>query len=182
MANNQTYIALLRGINVGGHHKLPMADLKKLMAKKGFKNTITLLNSGNVIFEGAEEDIAQLEERMAAFLEEEFGFPVPTLIRSRKEIEQILASDPFKGIEVTKDTRLYLTFLRENPDQEFELPLFSEDGYYQIIELQDRLICSVLDVSGTKTTKGMDILEKLFGKDVTTRNWNTLLRIEKKLG
>ena len=183
MSKTQTYIALLRGINVGGHHKVPMADLKKLMAEKGFSNVITILNSGNVIFDGKEEDIAKLEVLMGDFLEEKFGFPIPTLIRTREEIEEIIASDPFKDVEVTKDIRLYVSFLKEKTDVILDLPLISDDGSYEILDVKQKDIFSVLDVSVNGTPKGMEILEKLFGKGITitTRNMKTLIRIQKKL-
>lgn len=177
----QSYIILLRGINVGGHHKVPMADLRAEMEKLGFENVVTLLNSGNVIGEllPAAED--ELEERIASRLEEVFGFSIPVLVRKGAEVLQLIDSDPFKSIEVTKDTRLYVTFLKETPEAQISVPWVSEDKSYQIIDVRGRTVCSVLDVSVTKTPKGMDALEKLYGKNVTTRNWNTMVKIAEKL-
>lgn len=77
MHQQQTYIALLRGINVGGHHKLPMADLRKEMVKLGFKHVKTLLNTGNIIFDGVAGSENMLEEEIAAHLERVFGFSIP---------------------------------------------------------------------------------------------------------
>ena len=181
MPKTQTYLALLRGINVGGHKKVPMAELKKLLADQGFSNVITILNSGNVIFDGEAEDEAKLEARMASFIEEKFGFPVPVLIRTREEIEKIIESDPFMGIEVTKDIRLYVSFLKDKTDVKLDLPWSTEDGSYKILDVESRTIISVLDVSVTGTPQGMEMLEKLFGKGITTRNMKTLYRIQKKL-
>lgn len=181
MNDTQTYVALLRGINVGGHHKVPMADLRKEMGKMGYKKVITLLNSGNVIFDGTSGLEVKLENEIAAHLEKVFGFAIPILIRRAEEIIELIDHNPFENIEVTKDIRLYVTFLKEMPEKKLPLPWISEDQSFRILEIRNRTICSVLDLSGTKTVKGMEALEQLFGKNITTRNWNTLNRIAEKM-
>ena len=70
-----TYIAFLRGINVGGHHKVPMAELKVEFTKLGYSNIITLLNSGNVIFNSDSANRQEIESRLTSQLETKFGFP-----------------------------------------------------------------------------------------------------------
>ena len=77
----EKYVAFLRGINVGGHHKVPMADLRKELEKLGFENVETLLNSGNIIFEAISNNEGNLEKKISAHLEKSFGFPIPTVIR-----------------------------------------------------------------------------------------------------
>lgn len=181
MHQQQTYIALLRGINVGGHHKLPMADLRKEMVKLGFKHVKTLLNTGNIIFEGVSGREDLFEEEIAAHLEGVFGFSIPVLIRRDKEILELVKARPFTDVEVTKQIRLYISFLKEPPEDKLKLPWISEDKSFRIIDVLDRTVCSVLDLSVTKTPKGMDALGKLFQGTITTRNWNTILRISDKL-
>ena len=181
MDNLVQYVAFLRGINVGGHHKVPMADLRQRMAMLGFTEITTLLNSGNIIFSTVEGKISQLEKRIAHDLEQHFEFPVPVLVRRAEEIEELITAQPFSEVEVTKDTRLYVSFLKEDRPHDLSLPWTSEDRSFRILQIHNRIICSVLDLSVTKTPKGMDALEQLFGKNITTRNWNTLLRIAKKL-
>ncbi len=174
MDDNQTYVALLRGINVGGHHKVPMAELRREMDKMGFKNVFTLLNSGNIIFDGDSDQESKLEERIAAHLEKVFGFPIPVLIRKAERIKELIENDPFENIKVTKDIRLYITFLKEKPEKTITPPWISEDESYRIIDIQDRAVSSVLDLSVSKTTDAMNSLGKYFGDSITTRNWNTL--------
>ncbi|MCX2681381.1 DUF1697 domain-containing protein [Galbibacter sp. EGI 63066] len=181
MKPKEKYIAFLRGINVGGHHKVPMAELRKEMEVLGFENVITLLNSGNAIFEAVPTAIEDLEKTISEHIEKVFGFPIPTLIRKAETIYKILTDDPFKNIEVTKDIRLYVSFLQKNVDSTMELPWISPEGTYKIIGRDDKTIFSVLDVSVTKTPKAMEVLGKYFKTDITTRNWNTIKRIEKKL-
>lgn len=175
------YIAFLRGINVSGHHKVPMAELGEELGSLGCKNVITILNSGNVIFDAPEEKIDKLEKRLSSHLNSHFNFPIPVILRKSELIYNLLNRDPFKDIVLTKDMRLYVSFLREEPQVNLKLPWSTEDQSYQILDIFDQTIISVLDLSKTQTTKGMETLEKMFGKDITTRNWNTILRIEKEL-
>lgn len=174
------FVAFLRGINVGGHHKVPMQELKQVLQNMGFENIITLLNSGNVIFEAKPTEIAELESLIAQQLNSSFGFPIPVIIRSAENLEELITSDPFKGIDFTKETSLYLSFLRKSPQTEIPLPWVSEDNSFRILNIHGADIISVLDLNVGKTVKGMDNLEKLFGKDITTRNWNTILKIWEK--
>lgn len=173
----QKYVALLRGINVGGHHKVPMPELCKLLTGMGFTNIVTLLNSGNVIFESTTPEIEDLERTLSQSLEKHFGFSIPVLLRKSDDILLIQTADPFKNINVTKDTRLYVSFLKNEPDVTITLPFILKDGSFQILNIQNKTVFSVLDLSVTQTTKGMDTLEQLFGKDITTRNWNTVTKI-----
>jgi uncharacterized protein (DUF1697 family) len=152
-----TLFAILRGINVGGHHKVPMAVLRDEMTTMGFGSVRTLLNSGNVIFESASEDPSSLETQIEARLASKFGFPIPVMIRTAASMSDLVESDPFSLIlSEVKDPniRLYITFTRSGEN-----------------------IPSVLDLRDSQTTKEMEQLEKRLGKDITTRNWNTIVKM-----
>jgi uncharacterized protein (DUF1697 family) len=183
MDEKQKYVALLRGINVGGHHKVPMAALRGTLEAMGFTGVQTLLNSGNVIFEGTKELPEMLEQKIGIQLENTFGFPIPVLIRKSDDIQKIISADPFKEVSIHKDIRLYITFLKEIPQDIPNLPWVSSDGAYRIVEIKDSIgaVCSILDLSQSKTLIAMDVLEKFFGKNITTRNWNTIIRIKERL-
>lgn len=172
------YVALFRGVNVGGHKKVPMAQVRAVFASLGFEHVQTLLNSGNVVFSlSKREEAGLLEARIENMMEEEFGFSVPTIVRQREQIGQIIRDDPFVKIQVTPDIRLYVTFLKNKTDIPITLPYKSEDGSFRILCASDDAIYSVLDVSKMGTTEGMQILEKQWGQSVTTRNWNTIEKV-----
>ncbi len=175
------YVAFLRGINVGGHHKVPMADLRKELTKLDLENVVTILNSGNVLFETNNGDLNALEKTISIKLEKTFGFPVPTILRKSKTIYQLFNYDPFKDIKITKDIRLYVSFLRKDTQPDVDLPWTSPDNSYKIIEKREKTIYSVLDLSIAKTPKVMGVLDKFYGTDITSRNWQTIERIVKKL-
>ena len=173
----EKYVAFSRGINVGGHHKVPMSELRSEFEKMGFENVTTILNSGNVLFE-AKENIS--EDKISNRLESVFGFPIPTVIRKIDEIEEIYNENPFKSVEVTSDIRLYVSLIKKDLNTKLSLPWKSEDGSYKILKEMNKSVLSVLDLSISKTPKAMKALEKLYGNDITTRNWNTIERILKK--
>jgi len=146
-----------------------------------FEHIITLLNSGNVIFQTKTTDTEQLETTISEVLERTFGFLIPTHVRPTSMLMELLASDPFKDINITKNIRCYISFLRNPTTSKAEIPWTSEDLSFKILQVHQKIIVSVLDLSITDTPKAMGALEKMYGKDITTRNWNTLKRIEAKL-
>jgi uncharacterized protein (DUF1697 family) len=178
---NETFVAFLRGINVGGHHKVPMAELRQEVEKLEVQRVATLLNSGNVLFDATATDIDALETTLSEHLSRAFGFPIPTLIQKADRINDLLASEPFQDITLTQDIRLYVSFLGKGVAHDLRFPWVSEDGSYRMISQSDRTILSVLDLSVAKTPKAMEALERHVGNNITTRNWNTILRIGKKL-
>lgn len=172
------YAAFLRGINVGGNKKVPMTELKKCLEKLGFKNVKTLLNSGNVVFETDKTKPDVLRKKIEAELKRTFGFEVSTIIRSLDELQKLIDSDPFKGIKVTPATRLYITFLSEKPTTKLKLPYTSPDRNFKILQASNTEVYSWLVVTADRgSVDAMGILEKEYGKNVTTRNWNTVKKL-----
>jgi uncharacterized protein (DUF1697 family) len=175
------YAAFLRGINVGGNKKVPMADLKKVMEKLGYTNVRTILASGNVCFEAPKQTNEKLAAEIEKALEKKFGFEVGTLVRTIEEIQTIADADPFKGIKVTPETRLYVTFLSEKPKGKPTQTLDTKAGTFKIVRTSTSDICFVLVLKpGFSSPDLMNHLEKEFGKKITTRNWNTVEKVLKK--
>ena len=158
-----------------------MADHRKMLEKLKFKNNVTILNSGNARFDADVDDPDKLEDQIAVNLEKTFGFPVPTIIRDAETIRQLHEDDPFRGVAVTKDIRLYVSLLKQDVDADLKLPWTSKDGSFRIVEKRDKMVLSILDLAVSKTPKAMDALEKNYGKDITTRNWKTIVRVMGKL-
>lgn len=173
----KTYTAFLRGINVGGNKKVPMEKLKNMLEKMGFKNVKTILASGNVIFDSEKKSTASLGEAIEKKLNETFGFEVRALVYDFHDIEKMIALDPFKGIEVTKDIRLYVTLLAQKPKNKIKELYVSPDSSFRILKVTGNAIFSMLSVKDSRTVDAMSIIEKEFGKDVTTRNWNTIEKL-----
>lgn len=167
------YVAFLRGINVGGNKKVPMAELKTLMERHGFSEVKTLLASGNICFNAKEQKLDTLQP----IVEKHFGFTTDILIFNYSIIQEIIRFDPFRGVKMHDEISLYVTFYKNQSDRAITIPYTSEDKSFKIISSLKNVIFSVLDLNFSGTTDAMKILEKHHGKKITTRNYNTILKI-----
>lgn len=173
------YIAILRGINVGTGRKVPMADLNVLLAKLGLKNIQTYIQSGNVVFElVVEESISSLEERLHRSVSETFGFDIPVLVRTSEEVAQCVATNPFLRNKDKETEKLYLTFLKVQPDffllekiKEFD---FSPDRF----EISGKEVFIYCENGYGRTKITNDFFEKKLNVKATTRNWKTVLKLQ----
>jgi uncharacterized protein (DUF1697 family) len=109
------HIALLRGINVGGH-RVKMDRLRALFADMGFRGVETFIASGNVIFSSEASDQAALADRIEHGLREGLGYAVPTFMRTPSEVEAVAGYDPRTGHADSPDGSLYVVFLKQPPD------------------------------------------------------------------
>ncbi|HSX32452.1 MAG TPA: DUF1697 domain-containing protein [Candidatus Saccharimonadales bacterium] len=110
------YVAFLRGINVGGKSKVPMAQLKACFEDMGFSNVRTYINSGNVIFTAADTNSRALEAVIEPALEKAFSFPITVVVRSMSEMEATMQCVP-KSWKGDANTRYYILFLRHTIDK-----------------------------------------------------------------
>jgi len=172
-------VAFLRGINVGGHHKVPMSELIKKLSECGCSNNKTLLNTGNVIFNTIQTDIKLLEHTIEEYLWQSFGFSIPVILRTFEEIVALVARNPFATINTNKNTRLYVSFSKETIITDITLPYLSHDNSFTILSIDQNTIVSVLDLSISNTPKWMNDLEKIGKKTITTRNRNTIVKLTK---
>ncbi|MGH8103893.1 MAG: hypothetical protein ACREJQ_05150, partial [bacterium] len=93
-------------------------------------------------------------------------------------LEHLVADNPFKGIMVTPLTRFYVTFLCEKPKGALRIPYVSPDRCFQILRATESEVCSVLTHSpDCGSTDFMKFLEEEFGRKITTRNWNTIIKV-----
>ncbi|WP_205326463.1 DUF1697 domain-containing protein [Glycomyces sp. YM15] len=105
-----TYVALLRGVNVGGHRKTPMGELREALAAAGFDRVRTHLQSGNVVLE-SDRDAAAVAASVADVVAAAFGHTVPVMVRTAAEMDRIVGSDPFagRGLDESKVTVTFLS-------------------------------------------------------------------------
>lgn len=176
--NSTRYVAFLRGINVGGNKMIPMAKLKTMFESLGFTNVKTLLATGNILFNAATTKPETLAALIEKKIEATFGMHSHAIIRSLSTIQKLIDADPFKKIKVTPQTRLYITFLATKPTSTLKIPYASPGRDFEILSVTDTEIRSVLTLNDTtRSVDAMQIIEKEYGKNVTTRNWNTVMKI-----
>ncbi len=130
---DQTYIAFLRAVNVGGR-TVKMERLRELFSELGLAGVRTYIQSGNVFFTADETvDRPALTRRIEAHLRQALGFEVPAMVRTVREVEELLAAEPFAGRELTADNRFCVVFLSEPLPADLELPLTSPKGDLEVI-------------------------------------------------
>lgn len=170
------YVAFLRGISPLNPN-MRNDKLRGVFESLGFANVRTVISSGNVLFESPSKNIKSLETAIEKAIVGQLGFSSTTIIRRRAELENLAARNPFKGMEHTAKSSLNVTFLKHQPDAKPPLPRHIENRDYEILGLYDRAVCSVIDLTSSKTPDLMLWLEKQLGKEITTRTWKTITRI-----
>ena len=170
------YVALLRGI-APSNPNMRQAKLKGALEALGFARVQPVISSGNVVFESPERRASALEAQMEAAWPARLGFTSTTIVRSRAELERILALDPYAGLEHGKDTYLLVTFFKRRPKLPFSPPFQPKGQPWQVVAAADRVIFSVVDTTTGQTPDLMAWLDRTFGREVSSRTWKTVHRI-----
>ena len=172
-----TYIALLRGINVGGH-RVKMERLCALFGELELTNVRSFIQSGNIFFETNETDVAALAARIEAHLAMALGYAVPTFLRTPEQLKRALRLNLFAETEVTPETRLLVVFTAQ--PMKCELPLRSPDGNLEILGATPSELFVVYRLSNGRPPDVTAFLKRTFGKQAsatTTRFYDTALKI-----
>jgi len=174
-----TYISMLRGINVSGSNMIRMADLKKVYEGLGFERVVTYLNSGNVVFRCPETDGPELARRIQAQIQESLGNKVPVLIRELRDFARILATNPFLSGRSEDTGRLYVMFLSAPPVPSNLARLVKPAGCDEefIPGEQEFFLFYPGGLGRAKLTTAW--FERNLKVLTTTRNWNTVNALHK---
>ncbi|SRX75927.1 DUF1697 domain-containing protein [Aequorivita antarctica] len=168
----QTHIALLRGINVGGHKKLKMADLKLLFEDLGFQDVVTYIQSGNVVFDAEEGE--DLSGKISKEIENRFGWELPVLVKTVNEIAIILTDCPFKE---EKKVEAYFMLLASPPKEEF-MKAVSEISYpNEEFVLSPECVYIYFGNGYGNAKLNNNFFEKKLKVAATTRNYRTLAKL-----
>jgi len=174
-----TYIALLRGINVSGHHKIKMTELKQLFLDLGYHDVSTYIQSGNVIFKSNIKESILIEDTIISAIQKHFGHAIKVLILTKNELTTIFNANPFLAKNPTMDiSKLHVTLLNNKPDlagiPPIEILVKTNNDEFQLIENTIYLHCP----SGYgKTILNNNLFEKKLKVSATTRNWKTISKL-----
>ncbi len=168
------YISILRGINVSGKNKIIMTDLKALYESLGYKNVVTYIQSGNVIFETNKKNTVKIIEA----IEQQYEFHVPIEIRTSLEMKNVIKHCPFGKVDLSKDgTKVLVTFLNEVPDKNKMSKLLGK------VFLPEKMIVHGREVylfcpNGYGESKFSNVfIEKNIDVSATTRNWKSVHKL-----
>lgn len=170
-------ISLLRGINVGGNKKIKMAELRALYEALGFTNVRTLLQSGNVVFESENANPEQVAGQIEAAVVERFGFESKVIIRTRDQLQAVIADHPFSADQLAEPGKLLIAFLKSEPDaQQLEALREAHTGSEIIHHRGSELYIYYPDSMGRSKLDNSFIERRL--KTISTgRNWNTVNKL-----
>ncbi len=174
--NKMKYVALLRGIGPGNPN-MRNDRLTEVFVNLGFSNVISVISSGNIIFETDETDTKKLEKKIEDTFPLQLDFSSSTIIRSEAELQSIVDAGPFGSTMDIPVSRLSVTFLKNRMKPSSILPHFSADKTYQVFKIDHQTLGSIIDTTSTKTPDVMKWLEKNFSKEITTRTNKTVHRI-----
>jgi uncharacterized protein (DUF1697 family) len=171
------YVALLRGINVGGHKRVPMAELRALLEARGYTDVATLLQSGNVALSGRERSADGLARTLEGALAERFGFPVPVLVRTRDELAAVVSANPLPGAEEAP-SRFLVTFLSAPLGPERLAALSAEACPPDALGAVGRELYARFPLGMRDSKLAAALLDgKRLGVTATARNWATVTRL-----
>ena len=175
-----TYIAFLRGINVGGHKLIKMPQLVRIFSAVGCKNVRTYQQAGNVIFESRSASRKHLARKIEAALEAGLGYRVPIVVRSVPELLQIIKLSPFRKLKKSKDVMLLVVFLAEDPDPKPSLPFISTTDNVEIFAMAEgTAFCVARRKKNGWFGFPNGVVEKAFKVVATTRQWSTVQNVVK---
>jgi uncharacterized protein (DUF1697 family) len=174
------FAVLLRGINVGGNKRVAMADLRQLLSGLGLTDVATLLQSGNAVFSFRRTKPEVLARRIEAAIREQLGLEVACIVRSREEMEAVIAGNPL-GEVATDGSKLLLVFLSEAPDPKRMAEHDPVELAPDQIRLGDRVIYQWCPEGILAAPPVGGFAEKYWSVTTTGRNWNTVTKLVARL-
>lgn len=175
------YIALLRGINVGGHNIIPMATLKEIFESAKFKNVSTYIQSGNVLFDSTVRDRETVHKKIDRLLLSSLGYKVTVFIQTVQDLKNIVEKNPFHSSYKEGKTKLYVVFLEQQPSNTQQQLLLAQQVQGMEFSFGTRVVYCLLDAKfkGNDSPFSNARVEKVLGQQATTRNWTTVHQLLK---
>lgn len=171
-----TYIALLRGINLGQRKRIAMGDLRELIASLGHENVRTHIVSGNVIFDSSRSSVPQLESQIEDAIRDRFRLEVRVLVRTADELAAIVDGNPFPDA-ADHGSQMFALILDRNPDKERFDRINPATYRPEEFRLGDRVIYAWYKrgLQGSRLARMLS--DKRLDVTITARNWNTITKL-----
>ena len=170
-----TYIALLRGVNIGRSKRVAMADLRALVAQLGYRDVRTLLNSGNVVFSGPRAPAARVAGQVEVALAKHLGVTVRVVVLTAPELEAAVAENPL--VEIASDpSRLAFAVPSDPKEMVLVKPLLEKDWTPETLAAGPRAAYCWCP-GGFHDSPVAEAVRRAFGDSVTMRNWATVTKL-----
>jgi uncharacterized protein (DUF1697 family) len=166
------HVAMLRGINLGSHRRVPMADLRTLLSEAGYEAVRTYVQSGNIVF-GSPAKPAEVERDLQKLISERFGFDVPVVVRSRAQLAAVVKADPLG--DVAEDPKRYqVSFLAEKPSADLVRRMQERAVESERVVARGREIYAWHPDGVARSKLWNELAGKGLGITATARNWTTV--------
>jgi uncharacterized protein (DUF1697 family) len=171
------YVALLRGVNIGGHNRVAMEDLRRLLARLGLEDARSLLQSGNLVFRSEGRTAAQLERQLEAEARRSLSLEVDFFVRVAREWAGLVDGNPFPEAAERHPSHLVVLFMKRAPEPGKVVALRATITGPEMLRARGREAYVVYpdDIGHSRLTT--TFVEKRLGSRVTGRNWNTVLKL-----
>ena len=153
---------------------LKMPVLKAALEEAGFSEVKTLLSSGNVVFSGRRATDIAIEKKVESAIVNETGKKFGVIVRAIDELEALIAAEPYRAFRLPAGSKRVVTFLRVEPGKKLKLPPALDGAQIWTVRGREALSSYVRNDKGPVF---MTLIEKTFGKDVTTRTWDTVQKV-----
>ena len=170
-------ICMLRGVNLGGHHKIKMDVLRAICVSLKCEAPQTLLQSGNVVFLARSKDTTQLSKQITGAIEKKLGFRPEALLRTVPELREAIARNPFAKRSGIEPSKLVVTFLGRELDAQAKKALLAMDIAPEEIHVLGRELYIYFPNGQARPRISWSRTEKIIGPAFTSRNWNTTTKL-----
>ena len=177
-----SYALFLRAINVAGHNTVVMADLQSLIEARGFDGVTTLLNSGNVVFTGADRPVAELESQFEAAIGRKLEVDCNCFVRTTREWSAAIASNPFPAEAKNDPGHLLVLCLKSAPSKHELAALRGTIVGRERVEAVGKQLYAYYPDGVGRSRLTVQVIEKHLATRATGRNWNTALKVADLLG
>jgi uncharacterized protein (DUF1697 family) len=170
-------ISLLRGVNVGGHNQIKMETLRALYVSLDLRDAQTYVQSGNVVFRTDERDLARLAKRIEDGIERKFGFRPDVILRTTKELRDVIAKNPFTARRDVEPNKLLVTFLAGEPGREAREKVLKMNTSPDELHVIGRELYIYFPEGIARPKVSWMAVTKMLKTTGTGRNWNTVRKL-----
>lgn len=170
-------ISLLRGVNVGGHHKIKMEELRELCESLGLRHAQTYVQSGNVVFRTDARDFTLLSKRIADAIEERFAFRPGVILRTAADLRAVIAANPFASRRDLDPSRLLVQFLAGEPPADVRERILKIESEPEELRMGGRELYIYYPSGMARPKVAWTFIERILQTPCTGRNWNTVRKL-----
>lgn len=170
-------IAMLRGVNVGGHHQIKMEDLRTLCKSLKFTDAQTYVQSGNVIFSTEEKNLLQVAKKLEDAIGKRFGFRPSVILRTPDELRKVVAQNPFAKRTGIEPSKLLVTFHADDPGNEARDGVLAIKANPEELHFIGRELYIHFPNGMGRSKLPLALIQKIVKTPGTARNWNSVTKM-----